>query len=338
LAEAARNAEDGRITQFLAGVPVLLERYRTAPAAAKALIEAAMDARRLGHSVHLGHSLLEAAAPGYLTDQQWDALEEDWLEQALVYCAVPCRGARGLLTRTRPRPGQPVPAEPHYRLADYLEQTGRAMRRTVQAPVALWDSFMEHADELALVRIAAEAERGNLDRHALRLYQRAAEAGDVYGLRRAAELLEGAGRIDEIGTLYQRAAENVPPYALRPGARLLEGAGRIDEAIVLYRRAVEAGDVYALRRAARLLGQAGRIAEAISLYQRAAEPGMPPQVRWVGRLLKEAGWIDEAIGFYRRAAEAGDPDASGHVVDLLKRVGRRHGAEELRQYGLNGNR
>ena len=36
LDEAAKHAEDGRITQFLAGAPALLERYRTAPPAARA--------------------------------------------------------------------------------------------------------------------------------------------------------------------------------------------------------------------------------------------------------------------------------------------------------------
>jgi hypothetical protein len=92
-----------------------MERYRNAPTAAKALIEVAMDARRLGHGLYLPHSLVEAAASGYLTDEQWDGLGEDWLEQALAYCAAPCRGARGPLTRVRPRPGQLLLAQPHYR-------------------------------------------------------------------------------------------------------------------------------------------------------------------------------------------------------------------------------
>ena len=43
----------------------------------------------------LPHGFLEAAAPGYLTDGEWDGLGEDWLEQALAYAAVPCRGLAG---------------------------------------------------------------------------------------------------------------------------------------------------------------------------------------------------------------------------------------------------
>ena len=40
--------------------------------------------------------------------RQWDGLGEDWLEQALAYAAVPCKGARGPLTRLRPRPARPA--------------------------------------------------------------------------------------------------------------------------------------------------------------------------------------------------------------------------------------
>ena len=107
LALAARLAAGGEVIQFLAGAPELLARYRNAPPAAAALIRAAMDARRLGTGAGLSHAFPEAAAAGYLTGDQWDALGEDWLDQALAYAAVPCKGARGPLTRIRPRPRRP---------------------------------------------------------------------------------------------------------------------------------------------------------------------------------------------------------------------------------------
>jgi hypothetical protein len=90
---AARLAADGQVTQFLAGAPELLARYRNAPPSAAALISAAMDARRLGAGAGLPQAFLEAAASGYLTGDQWDELSEDWLEQALAYVAVECKGA-----------------------------------------------------------------------------------------------------------------------------------------------------------------------------------------------------------------------------------------------------
>ena len=101
----------------------------------------------------LPQAFLEAAAPGYLTDDQWDVLGEDWLEQALAYAAVPCKGARGPLTRIRPRPAsraarhrgdQPIgtaaAAGPLYRLADYLDQHGRAHRASQIPPAEFWSA------------------------------------------------------------------------------------------------------------------------------------------------------------------------------------------------------
>ena len=52
--------------------------------ALKALIHAAIDVRRLGTGIGLPQAFLEAAAPGYLTDTEWDAMGEDRLEQALA--------------------------------------------------------------------------------------------------------------------------------------------------------------------------------------------------------------------------------------------------------------
>jgi tetratricopeptide (TPR) repeat protein len=323
LAEAVDHAQDGRITQFLAGVPALLERYRNAPAAARALIEAAMDARRLGHGPYLPLRLLEAAAPGYLSDQEWDGLDDSWLERALAYCAAPSRGAPGPLTRVRARPGQPPPATARVRLADYLEQAGRVSRRAVLAAAALWDGLVEHADQRDLPRLAGEAEARSLYRYALALHLRAAAAGDVRALRQAAALLRWADQVDEAVGLYQRAAEAGDPSALGEAALLLEGAGRIDEAVALYQQAAQTGQPFARWRAVDLLSSAGRLDEAIEWLQRSpADSGDLGSRRQMAELLLEAGRTDEAIRLYQRAAEAGDLYALGRATQLLHRAGR----------------
>ncbi|MGI5405108.1 hypothetical protein ACQEVG_37905 [Streptomyces sp. CA-135486] len=85
LAIAQGRAGGGGITQYLAGAPELLDRYRTAPAGARALLNAGMDARGLGHVVSLPQSFLAAAVEAYLEDPEWDLLPEDWLEQAAAY-------------------------------------------------------------------------------------------------------------------------------------------------------------------------------------------------------------------------------------------------------------
>ena len=172
--------------QFLAGAPELLARYRNAPPAAGALINAAMDARRLGMGAGLPQAFLEAAAPGYLTDAEWDGLGENWLEQALAYTAVPCKGARGPLTRIRPRrarraardredqPGSMAAAAgPLYRLADYLDQHGRAHRASQIPPAEFWSAAAAHAAPGDQAALGDAAHARGLYRDAAQLHKNA---------------------------------------------------------------------------------------------------------------------------------------------------------------------
>ena len=112
LAQAANGSRDGQVIQYLAGAPELLDRYHNAPPAARALVGAAMDARRLGMGPALPRAFLETAAPGYITDTDWDLLDDDWLEAGLDYTAKPSKGVRGPLTPIRPRPAPGVLAAP----------------------------------------------------------------------------------------------------------------------------------------------------------------------------------------------------------------------------------
>ncbi len=199
LAQAAEGAQDGQVIQFLAGAPELLARYRNAPPAAAALIHAAMDARRLGMGVGLPQAFLEAAAPGYLTDAEWDALGEDWLEQALAYTAVPCKGVRGPLTCIRPRPARSrateprprqsdeqlaggqagIPGGPLYRLADYLDQYGWHHRKS-QFPLAgFWAAATDHAFPGDQARLGDAAHARGLYRDAAQLHKNAAACGNL---------------------------------------------------------------------------------------------------------------------------------------------------------------
>lgn len=223
------------------------------------MIDAAIDARRLGHGPAIPRALLEASASGYLVDDEWDRLGDDWLEQALDYVGLECRGTPGPLTRIRPRPGQVPYDQPCYRLADYLEQTISAERRGRTAPAALWDAIAAHADRDDRIRLADQARHQGLYQRAFKLY--AAEAGGGPALGSAAGLLADTGRVEEaIGWLrpYTDAGDTT---ALGEIARLLDDAGRIDEAAAFYRRAARAGDSSALLGAAWMMKRAGRIME-----------------------------------------------------------------------------
>ncbi|MFD1938721.1 hypothetical protein ACFSKW_45395 [Nonomuraea mangrovi] len=146
-----------------------------------------MDARRLGHRNALPLALLEAAAPAYLTDAQWDQLGEDWLEQALAYTARPCKGARGPVTRIRPgrfrhRTARPPAAVegaegPVYRLADYLEQHGRRHRAGQIPPPGFWTAAAARAHPADLYVLGDAAWDRGLYRDATQLLKTCESAG-----------------------------------------------------------------------------------------------------------------------------------------------------------------
>ncbi|MCO5999826.1 hypothetical protein [Actinoallomurus rhizosphaericola] len=196
LDEAADRASAGQVAQYLAGVPVLLDRYETAPSATKALIHAAMDARRLGCGPRIPLALLAGAAPGYLTEDHWDQTPGDWLGLALDYVTTPCNGISGIMTAAktgtprnqRPsrtvanRPTTGIGVEPVYRLADYLDQHGRRHRGDEIPPVDFWTTAARNVTHFApedLTALGEAAWKRGLYRDAAQLYKDAAAYGDA---------------------------------------------------------------------------------------------------------------------------------------------------------------
>jgi hypothetical protein len=283
LAAAAERAEDGQIIQYLAGGPELLERFHTAPPAAKALIKAAMDARRMGHRNALPHALLQEAAPAYLTDVQWDQLGPDWLEQALAYASQPCKGARGPVTRIRPGPARPrtgrratptgsSDGQPVYRLADYLDQYGRRCRATLIPPPTFWTALTAHTDMPMLDFKAAS--RG--------LYRQAAQLGKNATARGAAT---GAYLVALLHSLHptdpRPAAWSATHCALQNAFELghlletLREIGAAEQITTLLDRApathASIDSTAGVRRLLQELRKAGAVEQAMALADRAAK-------------------------------------------------------------------
>ena len=309
---AARSAPDGEVIQFLAGAPELLARYRNAPPAAAALIDAAMDARRLGMGAGLPQAFLEAAAPGYLTDAEWDGLGEDWLEQALAYTAVPCKGARGPLTRIRPRPAsraarnrgdQPgsmaAAAGPLYRLADYLDQHGRAHRASQIPPAEFWSAAAAHAAPGDQAALGDAAHARGLYRDAAQLHKNAAASGNP----RAALYLSD------------------PPACLRADPRPAHWAAA-------HAALDDPGGVASLLDSLR---EAGAHEQAAALLARdpAAHAALddPDGVASLLDSLREAGAHEQAAALAGRAAAHAALDDPGGVASLLDSL-REAGAHE----------
>ncbi|MER6314758.1 hypothetical protein ABT237_13430 [Streptomyces sp. NPDC001581] len=321
---AAQRATDGQITQYLAGAPSLLERYHNAPPGARAVLEAAMDARRLGNGLAIPRLLLAAAAPGYLTDQEWDQSSDDWFEEALAYTAHPCHGARGALTRIKPRPGQEPFDAPQYRLADYLEQHGRETRFSKAVPTALWEAAFEHAhaENLFAFGRSARARHHQYTDH-LRFVLKAAEAGDHAAAWEAAEDLHKSGRLAEALSLYQRAAGGAAfAVARRKAAALLQKLGRTDEAVDEYKKAAAQGHLSSVHAAVNLMLSQGQSAAAAVWIKRLAEQTDLDMLDTAIALLTQAEQDIDIIRWLRNLADKGRPGALGRAADLMQQAGR----------------
>jgi hypothetical protein len=289
LRHAAERAEEGQVIQYLAGAPALVERYRNAPVAARALITAAMDARRLGHSAELPRDLLADAAEGYLTDAQLNLLDDDWLDGALSYATAPVRGVGGPLTRLRTRRGQPQPAQPRYRLADYLDQHGRAARRLTPSPPALWDALVDHGAPADRAKLAQAAYLRSLWHVAARFGGDAKALGTKYfneywievyatsyrsvqeSIVSVAPSLSEQARASMVAKFRDRA-EAGKEFEAWIVARMHQENGRVAEALDWYRRAAEEEDITALPSAVWMLRALGRTDESARLHQYGWEP------------------------------------------------------------------
>ncbi|HEX5406291.1 MAG TPA: hypothetical protein VFX16_28785 [Pseudonocardiaceae bacterium] len=273
IADAVEHAQDGQITQYLAGAPALLERYRHVPAPAQALLTAAMDAYRLGHGLFLSADLLAAAAPGYLTDSQWARLPEDWLPTAPADACALCQGGSSPLVPVRPRPGQTLPPGVHLRLEDYLAQTGTRLRATIPPPAAqrvleAFAAFQQTPAPLACLVGAGPGVEPARQLVEPALFGR--------GAQRAAVLLWGVSEQGVPVRYHLPVAEAGDPAAGRQVGILLGKLGRADDALDWYRRAGAAGDAVAQRMAAEHLIAAGRIADATAWLTACAAAGSAP--------------------------------------------------------------
>ncbi|WP_328493487.1 hypothetical protein OHS59_12535 [Streptomyces sp. NBC_00414] len=319
LGEAAEHATDGQITQYLAGVPVLLSRFEDAPPATKALIHAAMDVRRLGAGPRIPLAWLAEATPGYLTEAEWNQSGDDWLEQALHYVTKPCNGIPGILTpvktgtprnQRKRRSGAPTgPPAGHrtgtgqgtlYRLADYLEQHGRHHRAEMIPPIDFWTAAAAHALPADLTTLGNAAWDRGLYRDAAQLHKHATTHGNPH----AASAL-----VNHLRTLH--------PADHHPAQWAATHASLDDPSAVawLLDRLREAG---AQEQATVLLARDP--AAHVSLDNASA-------VAWLVRELREVGAQEQVTALAERAAAHVSLDNAYDVADLLREL-REAGAQE----------
>ncbi|MEU4995037.1 hypothetical protein [Streptomyces sp. NPDC021622] len=347
LADALTRAEaDGRLTQDLAGAPELLRRFEHGTPATRAVLEAAVDARRLGVGLHLPQAFLTDAALDYLSDQDYDALTEDWAESAFADLARAVHGKQAPLRRTRSRPGQRPSSNPHpagtggtspvFRLADFLEQHGRTHRRALCPPTSFWAAAHTHLTHPDDLNNLADAARNHCRlQWAHHLHHRAAAAGSTDALVDLAGMRKEAGDPDGAEVLLRQAADADNTRALVTLARMREASGDRDAAEGFFRQALDAGDTDVLCDLARMREAADDRDAAEALDRQAADAGAPRAQVMLMHLREESGDRDAAETLARRAADEGDTVPLLALAKIRELAGDPNGAEILLQQALD---
>jgi hypothetical protein len=330
LATAAEAAEhDGKVVQVLAGGPELVQRYDH-PADAedrfgKAVLTAAMDARRVGCETPVGESFLQVAAPAYLDPSDRAGAPDTWFDTGLRHATREIRGIAAL-TEIRQVPG--MGSADGYVLHDYLDQHGRRTRRGELVPAEVWGALIADVrDPEDRTRLAQQAEWRGLYRYAVELARPAAEAGQATAMGLMARRLAAAGHIADAEEWARRAAEAGDPVAVQLYAKRLDDEGDRDGAHAILRTAADVGDTSAIVALAARLDDAGKAQDAERILVQGAEAGDTMVMQRLAEHLDKAGRRGDATGWLRRAAEAGDTSAMQQVAGRLDEDGEPDDAE-----------
>jgi tetratricopeptide (TPR) repeat protein len=359
---AALKPADYGMTQVLAAAPDLVRRWEHALPYARAVITAAVDARRLGTDAPLTLAFFRGAVPGYLRADQIAGASDDWLEEGLRYCVEKVRGAAAVLSPV----GHDMGHAAGYKIAEYLVQYGDSVRHTAGPPDTFWRALSDLAgqpDDQARLGNAAES-RGLLD-YAEGFYRTAITQGDGSANVRLASLVGARGRDEEAVELLRAAIAAAVPFATRGLVDLLEFQGRDDEAVRVlstgslesasltrwrlalllerlgryeeaeetWREGVAAGDPDARWRLAVLLERLHRYDEAERILRLAVADGEEGSRRRLSILLERLGRTQELERALRDSVEVGEPAARQRLIELLDRLGRAGEAEAIRQLG-----
>lgn len=347
LAEAAERSQDRHVTQYLAGVPVLMDRYNAARGATRALMYAAMDARRLGAGPHLPLAWLADAAPGYLTSTEGKRLPKDWLSRALDHVTQECDGIPGILTaintsplrnqRSRypaavsdPAGGQPDgqsgghAQEPQYELADYLHQYGRRHRVDKIPPIDFWTAAARHADTADLTALGNAAWDRGLYWDAAQLHKLATTRGNPSAANAVVRHLHGLFPTDHRPAQWAVAHVSLDdPRALAYLLSGLQETGAVAQAAALAARAaahVPLDDPAALAELLYGLRETGAGEHVATLLARdpAAHVavGDPGSVRLLLGFLRLSEAVEQAAALAARAA----PHVALHDLRAVERL------------------
>ncbi|MBG7704689.1 sel1 repeat family protein [Streptomyces sp. MC1] len=312
LAHATANTATGLdLTQILSAAPELILRWEQADNPyGKALISAAVTARRCGHPPTIPAPVLQALATTYLTGQQRADAPDDWFQQGLTWACKPVQRTHRIspLSAYGNTPGH----TDGHRVSDILTNHTHPTSPVPEArgiPEATWNVLIQTADAQACLGIGRSADAAGRRPNAAAAWTRAAEANDTTAMVSLGMLADEDGDRDTARTWYSRAAENGDTDAMVNLGVIADEDGDRDTARTWYTRAANAGDADAMFNLALLADEDGDRDTARTWYSRAAENGDTDAMVLLGLLADEDDDGDTARTWYSRAAENGDTDA-----------------------------
>ncbi|MCW2141573.1 Tetratricopeptide repeat-containing protein [Actinoplanes cyaneus] len=329
------------VTQALAAAPALVSRWQSGTDVyGRAVITAAVDARRLGIRSLLSGELLKAAAPGYLTLTQRATAPADWFETAVEYATRLLHGAARALVPV----GSVMSRIDGYEVADFLVQTGARSRRMHMPPIEAWAAYAAadmSADERT--EVGKQAHRRMLLPEAETLFRGAMAQGSEYASLMLAQLLHQQGRIADLerlpadpgiaGDFVTRAIASLrgepDPTIGSPSWRLAQSASEGDEGSeVLLRHNAKQGDPEAALDLGLLLQHRGRHEEAQKFLRRALAAGSPAALAFLIRGLLHLGRTAEAEEQLRKHLTDLPSEARPMLANLLEQQNRHEEAEQ----------
>lgn len=337
LRAAAGRANEGRVTQFLAGAPQLFRRYHEAPPAAQAIIHAAMDARRFGFPSQLPGRFLADAARDYLPvpahslpgpprAHRW----QDEYAEALDYVTAAAPGEPAMLTPIQPHDDADATTavnDHSYRLATCLDHAARLDRADMFPPFTFWEALTRTvADPGVLRAVGLQAHRRGRLTRAAEAYGHAARRGDTGAMNALALLREATGDRRGAHRLALRAADLGDSTALRQLAVMRDNANAVVDADALARDAALRGDSEVLLV---LADRSAGSTRAASLYRAAAEHGNVAASATLAMMSYSDGDPEGAETFAQHAAGAGDTGALQHLAGAWRIAGDLDRAERL---------
>ncbi|NUW37341.1 hypothetical protein HTZ77_38980 [Nonomuraea sp. SMC257] len=312
----ALESKDYGLTQVIAAAPQLIDRWKGANPYTAAVLNAAIDATRLGVTSPLQRDLLEEAAPGYCDPRQRAKAPTAWFEAALAYLSEELNGAASALAPVAPE-GVGMGQVVGYVVADYLQQYAGQARRRAKVPETCWQALVHHlTDPADQLRVGRQARNRLLLRHAEPLFRGAIRAGKRDVTREFASLLVDLGQEDEARAIYRKLAQVGDEEAARRLAKL----GESEEALEALYEAADHGDELAMAALVDVLVDLGRSNEAMTILRERKESAGELTLWRMSTLLVEVGEGPEAMVLLSELAAAGSEDATRDLAKMYAGV------------------